>query len=89
MTLRHEEGRPGQSGLPNGDQACGQVASNVPATAPDVFAPAGERRWWWVTYRCPHCGRVHFGRASTLVDLSGVRRSGCGRPVRLSTGGGL
>jgi hypothetical protein len=53
-----------------------------PAVFGSLYAPCGRRRMWAVSFRCPHCGGVHFGR-SRAPDVGGVRRSGCGRLVWL------
>lgn len=54
-----------------------------PVAYADVHAPAGKRRLWWITYRCPRCGASHFGRSRDRDGVTGVRRSGCGGSVWL------
>lgn len=56
-----------------------------PSKAPPVFVsayePLGRRRWWWYSYRCPHCGAYQLGRAASLDKVTGERRAGCGHKI--------
>jgi hypothetical protein len=48
-----------------------------------VYAPCTGRAWWWIAFICPHCGAGHLGRARTEEQVAGVRRTRCGRLVRV------
>lgn len=54
-----------------------------PVAYASLYAPAGRRRCWWAAYICAHCGGGHFARLRRAADASSVRRSGCGRLIRL------
>lgn len=60
----------------------GELALNLrPVAYASLFAPAGRRRLWAMTYRCPLCHAGHLGRGETAEAVVGHRRSGCGRLV--------
>jgi len=46
-----------------------------------VYAPCSRRTLWAFAYVCPWCGLGHFGRARAEDDITGLRRSRCGRLV--------
>jgi hypothetical protein len=46
-----------------------------------VYAPCPQRTLWAFAYVCPWCGLGHFGRAQTEEQITGLRRSRCGRLV--------
>ena len=46
-----------------------------------VYAPCPQRTLWGFAYVCPWCGLGHFGRAQTEDQVTGLRRSRCGRLV--------
>jgi hypothetical protein len=58
-----------------------------PRNAPPVFVsayePLGRRRWWWYSYRCPHCATYQLGRAASLDKVTGERRAGCGHQLTI------
>jgi predicted RNA-binding Zn-ribbon protein involved in translation (DUF1610 family) len=54
----------------------------LPTAFASLLAPCARRRRWAVSYRCPRCGGSHLG-FSYSPDVSGVRRSGCGRKIWL------
>ena len=85
MTLTNDESRPRARGGSPSDQAGGRVSARVTAVA-TVHLPSGRRRQVWAAYICPSCSASHFARAATVDALTGVRRSGCGRTIRLVAG---
>jgi hypothetical protein len=64
-------------------------AGGTQQASASVFPPSGRRRWYAATYGCPWCQGVHLARACDEAGLLRLRRSGCGRPVMLTTGGTL
>jgi len=48
-----------------------------------LYAPAGRRRYWWYSYRCPECATYQFGRSRDLTGVTGARRAGCGHTVNV------
>jgi hypothetical protein len=55
--------------------------SRVPAVYASVYEPCEGRTLWAFAYICPWCRLGHLGRARTEAEVSGPRRSGCGRLV--------
>jgi hypothetical protein len=59
-----------------------------PRKAPPVFVsayePLGRRRYWWYSYRCPHCAAYQLGRAASLDKVTGERRAGCGHKITVT-----
>ncbi|MFD0685902.1 hypothetical protein [Actinomadura fibrosa] len=88
MTSDKTEARtPGQGSGLTDEQAGGRVVEHsvtryLTAHA-SLYAPAGRRTMWWYAIRCPHCGAGHFGRLRDREAAETVRRTGCGRLVRL------
>ncbi|GAA4098800.1 hypothetical protein GCM10022214_74300 [Actinomadura miaoliensis] len=85
MPTNETEARPpGQgAGLPK-DAHGSDVTTSIrryPAVYASLYAPAGRRRMWWLTLRCPHCRAGHFGRVPSEAAAGGVRRTPCGRRV--------
>lgn len=66
-----------------GGRVVGASVRRHPIAHASLFAPAGRRTMWWLTIRCPHCGRGHFSRLRSPENAQGVRRTGCGRRVRI------
>jgi len=46
-----------------------------------VYEPCEGRSQWAFAYICPWCHLGHLGRAKTETDVTGPRRSRCGRLV--------
>jgi hypothetical protein len=59
----------------------GRRRHRYPVASASLYQPANERRWWWISLRCPVCGSVHLHRVRQEEDADGVRRTGCGRRV--------
>ena len=55
--------------------------SRVPVAFASAYEPCKERDQWGFTYVCGWCGLGHFGRAKTEDEITGSRRSRCGRQV--------
>lgn len=55
--------------------------SRVPAAFAAVYEPCEGRTQWAFCYICPICKLGHLGRAKTEAEVSGPRRSRCGRLV--------
>jgi hypothetical protein len=55
--------------------------SRVPAVYASAYAPCAGRHLWGFAYVCPFCKLGHLGRAKTEEEISGPRRSRCGRLV--------
>jgi hypothetical protein len=53
----------------------------VPVVYASVYAPCERRHLWAFAYVCPWCKLGHLGRAKTEAEVSGPRRSRCGRLV--------
>lgn len=53
----------------------------LPQANASLYEPSGQRSWWWISMRCPHCGSVHLGRVRNESEAPGPRRAGCGRRV--------
>jgi hypothetical protein len=55
--------------------------SRVPIVYASVYAPCEGRLLWAFAYICPWCKLGHLGRAKAEDEVSGPRRSRCGRLV--------
>jgi hypothetical protein len=53
----------------------------IPAVFASVYEPCEGRSQWAFAYICPWCHLGHLGRAKTEADVTGPRRSRCGRLV--------
>jgi hypothetical protein len=64
-----------------GQRRVGRRTGRWPVASASLYEPACDRRWWWISLRCPWCGSVHLHRVRREEDAGGVRRTGCGRRV--------
>ncbi|MBB6343784.1 hypothetical protein FHU36_000293 [Nonomuraea muscovyensis] len=55
----------------------------VPAAFASVYAPAPGRTRWLAVFICPHCRLGHAGYAREAEKIPGMRRSRCGKRVRI------
>jgi hypothetical protein len=53
----------------------------VPAVFASVYEPCEGRTQWAFAYICPWCHLGHLGRAKAEAEVTGPRRSRCGRLV--------
>ncbi len=52
-----------------------------PVVYASAYAPCEGRYRWAFAYICPFCKLGHLGRAKSEAEVSGARRSRCGRLV--------
>lgn len=75
-------GRPGQGGLRSATSPATRVTQRrLPTAYASVFAPQGNRTWYWLTFRCPVCDTYVFARSRHLDEVAGARRATCGHRV--------
>ena len=66
---------------PASDNGAAARRRRAPIASASLYEPAGNRTWWWISTRCPHCGSVHLHRVRTEAEAGGRRRAGCGRVI--------